>query len=122
MGIIITSFKDLKSWQEAHKLVLSIYKITAKFPDEEKFALINQMRRSAISITSNIAEGFSRNTSKDKIHFYQISKGSLSELESQLLIARDLVYVSQINFDIQLQQIELVSKLLTGMIRSAPSR
>lgn len=119
---MISNFKDLKSWQEAHKLVLSIYKFTASFPDVEKFALVNQMRRCAVSITSNIAEGFSRSTSKDKIHFYQISKGSLSELESQLLIARDLDYLSKQNCEDQSKQIELISRLLTGMIRSAPSR
>lgn len=88
----IKSFTDLNAFKEAHKLALLIYKTTKYFPKEEKFSLIDQMRRAAISITSNIAEGFSRNTIKDKCQFYTLAQGSLSELQSQLLLAKDLGY------------------------------
>ncbi len=90
----IQTFKDLTAWQQAHNLVLFIYKITDSFPKTELFALNTQMRRAAISITSNIAEGFGRSTSKDKRHFYTISKGSLLELDSQIAIANDLQYIT----------------------------
>jgi four helix bundle protein len=79
---MIQNFTHLIAWQKSHELVLNIYKILKKLPNEEKFALADQMRRSSISITSNIAEGFSKNTKKDKVQFYTISKGSLSELQS----------------------------------------
>jgi len=78
----IKSFTDLISWQEGHKLVLLIYAITKKFPKEELFGLVSQIRRCAISITSNIAEGFSRKSKKEKINFYHISLDSLTELQN----------------------------------------
>ena len=76
----IKSFTDLIAWQEAHKLALIVYKTTKKFPENEKFGLVSQMRRSAVSITSNIAEGFSRVSKKEKLQFYAIARGSLTEL------------------------------------------
>ena len=79
----ITSITDLKGWDKGHELVLIIYKLTEKYPKEEIFGLTNQSRRCAVSITSNIAEGFSRSTWKDKMHFYGISQGSLTELQNQ---------------------------------------
>jgi len=115
----IQSYKDLIAWQESHKLVLAIYKVTKTFPREEQFGLVNQLRRAAVSITSNIAEGFSRNTFKEKQQFYQISKGSLLEVDSQMLIARDIGYLSR---DVHLQiesQINVIGRLITGLIRSA---
>lgn len=92
----IKSFTDLNTWKEAHKLVLLIYKITKQFPHEEQFGLTNQIRRAVVSITSNIAEGFSRSSYKEKSQFYSISLGSLTEVQNQLLIARDLKYITQI--------------------------
>jgi four helix bundle protein len=76
-GKIIT-FKDLDVWKEGHKLVLNVYSITKPFPAEERFGLIDQMRRCSVSITSNIAEGFSRQGVKEKLQFYYMSKGSLT--------------------------------------------
>ena len=91
--IKITSFTDLHSWQIGHELVLSIYKITTDYPKAELFALTTQMRRASVSITSNIAEGFSRSSWKEKYQFYSMALGSVTELENQLLISRDIGYI-----------------------------
>lgn len=79
----IKSFTDLDVWRQGHKMVLMIYKITDKLPQREFFGLVNQIRRAAVSITSNIAEGFSRNTKKEKRRFYIIARGSLIEIQNQ---------------------------------------
>lgn len=89
----IKTFEDLDAWKEGQKLVLMIYQITKGFPKEELFVLVSQMRRAAISIISNIAEGFARQSYKEKIQFYSISLGSVTELHSQLLISRDIKYI-----------------------------
>ena len=115
----IKSFTDLDAWKEAHKLVLIIYKITKDFPKEEMFGLTSQIRRAAVSITSNIAEGFSRQTYKDKIHFYFMAKGSLTELQNQLLIAKDIGYVGNKDFINVANQIVVAHKLLNGLIKKS---
>ncbi|MCD7932610.1 MAG: four helix bundle protein [Tannerellaceae bacterium] len=89
------SFEQLVVWQKAHQLVLSIYKITKNYPKDEIFGLVNQMRRAAISITANIAEGYSRIGSKDKLRFYNISQGSLEEIRNFIILSKDLEYVTQ---------------------------
>ena len=114
----IKSFTDLYSWQEAHKLVLIIYKICKSFPSDEKFGLVDQMKRCAVSISSNIAEGFSRRSKKEKLQFYFTSKGSLTELQNQLLVAKDIKYLDKKDFDETAAQTVVVHKLLNGLIRS----
>lgn len=114
----ISKFTDLKTWQEGHELVLMIYKITEKFPSEEKFSLTNQIRRAAVSITSNIAEGFGRQTEKDRVHFYVMARGSILELQNQLLIARDIKILTDENFKALSKQSVIVHKLMNGLIRS----
>ena len=94
----ITNFKQLNSWQQSHFLVLTIYKISSTFPKQEQFGLTNQIRRAAVSITSNIAEGFSRQSFKEKIQFYAIAQGSVTELQNQLLIARDVGFITKDDF------------------------
>ncbi len=117
----IKEFTDLNSWQEAHKLVLLIYKITRGFPKSEIFGLTSQMQRAAVSITSNIAEGFGRQGYKDKVNFYYMAQGSLTELKNQLFIARDISYISNKDFtDIQMQS-ETAHKLLQGLITKSKS-
>jgi len=118
----IKSFTDLIAWKEAHKLVLMIYKVTDGFPPKETFSLIDQMRRCAISITSNIAEGFSRQSKKEKIQFYFTSKGSLTELQNQLLIAKDVGYLKRSDFDEIAQKTVQVGKLISGLIKSSSSK
>lgn len=111
----IVSFTDLRAWQEGHKLVLMVYKATEAFPQKEIYGLSSQMRRAAVSITSNIAEGFRRKTVKDKIHFYIISHGSLAELQNQMLIARDLGYLGSKNFKELSTQSIFASRLIGGL-------
>ncbi len=118
----IQNFKDLNAWKESHKLVLMVYKMTANFPKSEDFALTNQARRCVVSISSNIAEGFSRQGNKEKIQFYHMSKGSLTELENQTIISKDLGYMTDLEYNQFLFQIENVGRLLTGLIRSIKSR
>lgn len=114
----IESFTDLIAWQKAHKLVISIYKITTTFPKEEKYGLIDQIRRCSVSISSNIAEGFSRHTSKEKIQFFFTAKGSVTELQNQLLIARDIQYISNEAFqEVAHLSIE-VNKLVNGLVKN----
>jgi four helix bundle protein len=88
-------FEDLTVWQKAHKLVLEIYKITKDFPSEEKFALVSQMRRAAVSIPANIAEGFKKRGRKDKANFYNIAQGSLEELRYYIILSEDLGYIKK---------------------------
>ena len=114
----ITKFTDLITWQKGHQLVLSVYKIIKQFPDSEKFALSNQMARCVVSITSNIAEGFSRQSKKEKIQFYFTAKGSLTELQNQLLIAKDVKYIRFSEFSVLAQQTVEVHKLINGLIKS----
>jgi len=115
----IQKFTDLITWQEGHKLVLMIYKITKNFPQDEKYGLTSQIRRAAVSVTSNIAEGFSRKSSKDKYQFYATSKGSMTELQNQLLIAKDVGYLTKKSFEEVAEQSIITSKLLTGLLKSA---
>lgn len=114
----IRNFTDLSSWKEGHKLVLSIYKITNKFPTKEQFGLTIQLKRAAVSVTSNIAEGFSRISIKEKIQFYYISLGSVSEIQNQLIIAKDIKYLSIKSYNILYNQSVLVHKLINGSIKA----
>ena len=115
----ISDFTDLIAWQEGHKLVLAIYDITKKFPTDERFGLINQLRKAAVSVTSNIAEGFRRNSYKEKTQFYSTSFGSIAEIQNQLLIAKDLEYITQQEFDTINSILSLTSKLTRGLIKSS---
>lgn len=118
MSEVIKNFTDLQVWQEAHKFVLGIYEITKKFPDEEKFGLITQLRRAAISITANIAEGFSRFYFKDKVRFYYIARGSVSETLNLLIISKDLGLLEKRLFEEMTQHNAEVISLINGLINS----
>lgn len=112
----IQSFTDLIAWKEAHALVVEVYRITENFPQKETYSLIDQMRRSSASISSNIAEGFSRQSKKEKLQFYYTAKGSLTELQNHLLVARDVKYLVREIFDRVSVKTLIVSKLLNGLI------
>lgn len=114
----VKSFTDLHAWKEGHRLVLTIYKLTKEFPKEEKFVLVDQLRRCAVSITSNIAEGFSRFGKADKKHFYRIALRSLTELQNQLLISKDLEYITKEDFQKLAEITVKVSKMINGLIKS----
>jgi len=115
----ITTYKDLKAWEKGHQLVLRVYDITKDFPKEEMFGLVSQMRRCAVSITSNIAEGFSRKSFKEKVQFYYQSLGSLTELDNQLLISKDIKYISEVNFADTIQLLSEVQMILNGLIKKS---
>ncbi len=116
----IDRFEQLEVWQEAHKLVLSVYRVTKEFPGEEKFGMVTQMRRAAVSIPANIAEGFKRYGLQDKIRFYNTAEGSLEELKYFFILSRDLEYVAS-NGDL-MSQAETVGRLLNGLISSTKRR
>lgn len=118
----IKSFTDLEAWREAHKLVLMIYKATEEFPKKEIFCLVSQMRRAVISISSNIAEGFSRNTVGEKCQFYGMALGSLTELQNQLLVSRDVEYISKKEFIHIANRTVSVAKLINGLKRIKNTR
>ncbi len=115
------SFTDLLVWQEGHKLVLMVYSETKGFPKDELFGLISQMRRSAVSITSNIAEGFSRQSYKEKVQFFSISLGSLTELQNQMLIARDISYLEKKKFSQLAEQSVILQKMMNSFIKKTKS-
>ncbi len=117
----IEKFTDLKTWQECHGVVISIYELTKKFPKEELFGLTSQMRRAAVSVTSNIAEGFGRRTFKDKVHFYYQARGSMTELSNQLLVSRDINYISSEEYERIYNVIDQSQKLLYGLISKTSS-
>ncbi len=115
---MIKNFTDLEAWKEAHKLTLLIYKITKGFPKDETFGLISQTRRASVSIESNIAEGFARFHYKDRLNFYFQARGSVSEIESQLITSKDLDYIKKKEFEEIYGQAEKVGRILSGLIRS----
>lgn len=115
----ITSFTKLDTWRQSHKLVIAIFEVYDKLPKYE--ALRSQTERSAVSITSNIAEGFGQQSEQDKKHFYVMARGSAYELQNQLLIARDTNNISEKDFQ-RLSKLSLDSlRLLHGLIRSLTS-
>jgi len=110
----IRNHKDLEVWKKSMDLVSNIYKITESFPNKELYGLTNQIRRAAVSIPSNIAEGAARNSKKEFIQFLYISLGSLSELETQIIIASRLEYLN--NLDTLSEDLKFVQKLINGLI------
>ncbi len=117
----IQSFRDLHAWREAYQLAMIIYKVTKAFPKEELFGIIMQIRRAAISVASNIAEGFSRNSIKEKIQFYYTALGSLTELRNQLDLSKGIGYLPENNYPDLENQALRCDKLIHGLIKSCKS-
>jgi four helix bundle protein len=111
------SFTELQAWQEAHKLTLMVYKATQSWPREEMFGLTGQVRRAAISVESNIAEGHGRFNDTEFHHFCNMAKGSVTEVQCQLMIARDLGYLTAEAWAPLNEQASLVARLLQGLMR-----
>jgi four helix bundle protein len=112
----VADHRDLHAWQEAMNLVTNVYNLTRAFPREETFGLRSQMRQAAVSVPSNIAEGAGRGTTRELRQFLLIARGSLSELETQVIVAKNLGYVRDIS-DLQ-QSIRRLFKLLGSLLQS----
>ena len=112
----IESYQDLEVWKQTKDLVRIIYQLTKTFPKEEQFGLTNQIRRAAVSIPTNIAEGCGRNHSKDSIQFFFISRGSLYEVETQIILAHDLGFISSQEQESIILKIKSCKRLLNGFI------
>ena len=117
----IRNFTDLIVWKNGHNLVLQIYKLTKKFPKEEKYGLSDQIRRAAVSITSNIAEGFGRMKYNDKAHFYTMALGSIYEVQNQILISKDIGYVTKEECNLLMINSTNISKMCSGLIKKTKS-
>lgn len=116
----IENFQQLEVWQKAHQLALAVYRVTKGFPADEKFGLVVQMRRAAVSVPANIAEGFKRRGQADKMRFYNTSETSLEELKYYFILSRDLEYLA--NLEQLMADAEMVSRMLYRLIESVNSR
>ena len=110
------TYTELDVWLESRKLVSRVYELTKGFPKEEVFGLTSQVRRSVVSIPSNITEGCGRSSSRDTVHFLVIARGSMYELETQLFLSSDLNYITQKDLSEALQHLSVCRKLLSGFI------
>jgi four helix bundle protein len=119
---MLKNYKELNVWQKSYELCLKIYRITAKFPNEEKYDLISQIRRSAVSIPSNIAEGYGRKTTVDYIRILYISYGSVCELETQILLAGDLGFIEKGELSTAKKDIAEIERMLKALIKSLENK
>lgn len=110
--------KKLDVWKKSIEYAKEIYKITDKYPQSENFGLSLQMRRAVVSISSNIAEGSARQTGKEKVQFYYIAMGSVSELDTQIEISKEIGFISLEEKEKLLQGLDFIGRLLTGLIKS----
>lgn len=116
------TFKDIIAWKKAYEFTLLVYKYTADFPKNEEFGLRSQLRRASVSVISNIAEGFKRNTVKDRLRFYNHSQSSLEEVKCQLMLASDLNYFTTEQFKILDQMSDEAGRILHGWVASQKHR
>ena len=110
--------KKLEAWKRSIEITTQVYRLTEKLPEAEKFGLVSQMRRAAVSVASNIAEGAARNTKKEFIQFLHNSQGSLSELDTQVLICKNLGYVCEAEVSAITNEMETASRLISGLIKA----
>lgn len=108
----ITTFRDIIVWQKSHQLAILIYKLTADFPKSEVFGLVSQLRRNAVSVPSNVVEGYKRKSKNDAIRFYVIAESSLEEMKYQLILSLDLGYINNSEYQTAYNLSEEVGKLL----------
>ncbi|MEX2309842.1 MAG: four helix bundle protein [Pirellulales bacterium] len=116
--INMRDFHGLMVWQKAHTLTLNVYRLTKRFPDDERFGLISQLRRSAASVPANLAEGCGRGGEQEFARFVQIAMGSAAEVEYHLLLAKDLGYLADADFDTLKNTIEEVKRMLASLLRT----
>ena len=112
----MVDYKSLDVWQKARMIVKGIYAISETFPPEEKYGLTSQIRRAAVSVPSNIAEGYNRHSSKDFVHFLRIAKGSAAETETQLILAKDVSFVTAEKADPLLIEIDKLIRMISSLI------
>lgn len=110
-------FRDLNVWRKSHEIAVDVYSVTKSFPSEELYALTSQMRRSAVSIAANIAEGCGRSSDADFARFVVIALGSASEFEYQLLLARDLGFLEPAHYEAMSKKVVEVKRMLAGLVR-----
>ena len=115
---MLKNYKELQVWQKAYQFCLEIYKVTKTFPNKGKYGLTSQIRRAAISIPSNIAEGYGRKSSGEYIQFLYVAYGSNCELETQLLLSGDLGYIKKIDLESLLKSVGDIERMLKALIRS----
>ena len=119
---MLKTYRDLKVWQKSYELCLKIYRITGKFPKEEKYGLTSQLRRSAVSVPSNIAEGYGRKTTADYIRMLYIAYGSICEVETQILLAGDFGFIEKGESKIIKSNIVEVERMLKALIKSLENK
>ena len=112
----MVDYKSLDVWQKARMIVKEIYAISETFPPEEKYGLTSQIRRAAVSVPSNIAEGYNRHSSKDFVHFLRIAKGSAAEMETQLILAKDVFLVTDEKAEPLLAEIDKLIRMISSLI------
>jgi len=122
MEKVINSYRDLEVWKKAMELVTDIYKVTQTFAKEEIYGLTSQVRRAAVSVPANIAEGWGRGTTKEYMQFLRIARGSLLEVETQMTISRNLGYVNAQIQEPILQNIQEINKMMNALISSLKHR
>ena len=115
---MLKNYKELNVWQKSYEFCLKVYRITAKFPNEERYGLSSRIRRSAVSISSNIAEGYGRKTTLDYIRMLYISYGSVCELETQILLAGDLGFIEIGELGTAKKDIAEIERMLKALIKS----
>ena len=115
---MLKSYKELDVWKKAYQFCLDIYRVTKLFPDEERYGLISQMRRAAVSIPCNIAEGYGRKTKKEYIQFLYVAYGSACELETQTMLVKDLGYINSEVLIFLQQNFRDVERMLKALIKS----
>mgnify|MGYP001610718026 FL=1 len=119
---MLKNYKELNVWQKAYQFCLEIYKITMSFPKEERYGLTSQIRRAAVSVPSNIAEGYGRKTTKEYIQALYIAYGSNCELETQIMLSGDLGYIKGENLERLQKDIGDIERMLKGLISSLENK
>ena len=119
---MLKNYKELQVWQKGYQLCLQIFKITKKFPKEEQYGLNSQIRRAAVSVPSNIAEGYGRKTTPDYLRSLYIAYGSNCELETQIMLSRDLNYIFLNDSEKLLNEIREVERMLKALIKSLENK
>jgi four helix bundle protein len=117
----VQSYRDLDVWKLSMDLVVEVYRVTAKFPNDERFGLTAQLRKAAVSVPANVAEGSARSTSREYSYFASISRGSVAEMETELIVAERLGYITSDVLEPMLERTDHISRMLTNLRRSLGS-